>query len=111
LQPAKKIDVATIRAKVRRNEFSFTGHAVVEGRKEGVTPHDVRQVLLTGEIIEEYPERRRCLISGHTKENIPVHVTCEYRDWLEDEHEDLVVVTVYVPSKSRWVRDRLRKKR
>jgi len=106
-----KIDAKTIRAKVRQNEFSFTGHAIIEGRKEGVTPRDVRQVLLTGEIIEEYPERQRCLVSGYTREGIPVHVTCEYRDWLEDEHKDLVVITVYVPSKAGWIRDRLRKRR
>ncbi|MEA3340731.1 MAG: DUF4258 domain-containing protein [Chloroflexota bacterium] len=52
-----KFDTGTLQAKVRQNEFSFVGHAIVEGRKDGITPRDVKQVLLTGEIIEEYPER------------------------------------------------------
>ena len=110
MRPYRKIDIETIRAKVKRNEFSFSSHAIVEGRKEGITPRDVRQVLLTGKIIEEYPERCRCLVLGY-KGDIPIHVTCEYGDWIKDNKEDLVVVTVYVPSKVRWIRDRLRKKR
>lgn len=111
MKPSRKIDIATIRAKVGRDEYSFSGHAIVEGRKDGITPHDVRHVLLTGEIIEEYPERCRCLILGYIEENISVHVICEYCDWLKDKREDLIVVTVYVPGKAWWVRDRLRNKR
>lgn len=110
MKSSRKIDIETVRAKVGQDEFSFTGHAIVEGRKEGITPRDVRQILLTGEIIEDYPERYRCLILG-CKGDIPVHVTCEYCDWLDNSQEDLVIVTVYVPSQTRWIRDRLRKKR
>jgi hypothetical protein len=104
------IDIVTIRRKVNKDEYAFVGHAIVEGRKDGITPRDVRHVLLSGEIIEEYPERCRCLVLGYTDDGIPVHVTLEFCDWLEAPDQDIVVVTVYVPDKARWLRNRKRKR-
>jgi len=46
----QRIDIEVIREKVKKGEFSYVGHAIVEARKDGITPHDVRFVLLTGEI-------------------------------------------------------------
>jgi hypothetical protein len=104
------IDIATIQRKVNADEYAFVGHAIVEGRKDGITPHDVRRVLLSGEIIEKYPERCRCLVLGYTNDDMPVHVTLEFCDWLEDPNQDIVVVTVYVPDKTTWLWDRKRKR-
>ncbi len=103
-------DVEIIREKARRSELSFTGHAIVEGRKEGITPQEVKSVLTKGKIIEKYPERYRCLVYGVSSDNIPVHILCEYYDYLIDEKEDIVVVTVYVPSNREWIAGQVRRK-
>ena len=107
----RRIDIEIIREKVEKGEFSYVGHAIVEARKDGITPHDVRFVLLTGEIIEEYPERYRCLVYGVNRDNIPVHVSCEYYDYLLDASQDILVVTVYVPDREEWIADRIRKRK
>lgn len=61
--------------------------------------------------IEEYPERYRCLIYGVNQDNIPVHVSCEYHDYLLDASEDILVVTVYVPNREKWIADSVRKRK
>jgi hypothetical protein len=63
-----------------------------------VTPDDIVHVVLTGEIIEEYPKRKRVLVYGMMTINIPLHVVCDY------SNDDLILIpTVYIPSRRRWV--------
>lgn len=58
------MDIETIRGLVREGNYYFYAHALTEAKKDGVTPEDAVQVVLSGEIIEEYPERARVLIHG-----------------------------------------------
>ncbi len=102
------IDIEIIREKARAEEISIVTHALVEARKDGVMPEDIEAVLLSGKIIEEYPERCRCLVYGIIENNIPVHVLCEYYDYLLDDRADIVVVTVYVPDSGEWLAGQIR---
>ena len=99
----------TIRAKTRAEEISIVTHALVEAGKDGIMPEDIEAVLSSGKIIEEYPERYRCLVYGTIENNIPVHVLCEYYDYLLDSRADIVVVTVYVPDPDEWIAGQIRK--
>jgi hypothetical protein len=67
-----------IREKTRRREILIVSHAIIEARKDGITPQNIREVLQSGKIIEDYPDRGRCLIYGTIANRIPVHVLCEY---------------------------------
>ena len=105
------MDIETIRDKVLAEEYSFVGHAIVEACKDGIRPQDAKHVLLTGKLIEDYPDRCRCLVSGTALAKISVHVVVEYADYLEDSRQDLVIVTVYVPNPVDWIADKIRKRR
>jgi len=86
--------------------YEFYRHALTEAKEDGVEPEDVVYVLLTGKIIEEYPERERLLIYGEMSNQLPLHVVCDLSD------EDMMYIpTVYIPSKEEWVKFQIRKKR
>ncbi|RTZ74956.1 MAG: DUF4258 domain-containing protein [Gammaproteobacteria bacterium] len=60
---------------------------------------EVRQVLLEGSIIEDYPEDARgssCLMLGFGTNERPIHVVCAAKQ------EYLVVITAYLPDPARW---------
>ena len=98
------MDIETIRRLIREGHYFFYEHALTEAKKDGVTPEDAVYVVLNGEIVEEYPERKRLLVSGILPINIPLHVVCDY------SNDDLILIpTVYIPSRRRWASSRRRK--
>ena len=99
------MDIARIRELFRRGHFSFYFHAFQEALKDGVTGGDILYVIEHGEIIEEYPERKRCLIFATTRSGIPLHIVVDYS--CEDE---LQVVTAYIPNRRKWIAYRKRRK-
>ncbi|WP_369406453.1 DUF4258 domain-containing protein [Candidatus Thiosymbion oneisti] len=63
-----------------------------------MTDGEVRDAVLYGEIIEEYPEDRRgksCLIY-HVKHNRAIHVVCAPKT------EYLAIITAYLPAPDQW---------
>lgn len=99
--------LSDIQALVRQRRFRIAAHALTEASKDGIRARDITHAILTGEAIESYPERERLLILSYEPErNIPIHVVCDYSD-----PDEVVAVTVYVPSRSEWIADRTRKHR
>ena len=81
-----------------RNELRVSQHALREAHKEGLRGRDIVYVVLSGTLVELYPDRRRVLIDGsHTKNSLPIHVVCDYTDLYV-----VVVVTVYIPNRLSW---------
>lgn len=63
---------------------------------------EVRQVIVDGEVIEDYPEDARahsCLLHGCGDEGRPIHVVCTPRE------DYLAVITAYIPDKNEWCED------
>jgi hypothetical protein len=92
--------------KVQSGNYVVRPHAFREAFKDGITQQDILQVLLTGEVIEDYrPEREECLMLGYTiADNIPVHVAVN--------HEERVIIkTCYVPQTDQWIKNKIRKRR
>ena len=90
-----------IRAKAN-TKLLFLPHAVNQmSRPERmITPDEVRQVVLKGEIIEDYPEDARghsCLMFGYGDAKRPLHVVCSPKD------EYLAIITAYIPDAEQWV--------
>lgn len=101
----RKNDIDLVREYVASERYEFYRHALTESKKDGIQPEDVVYVLLTGKIIEEYPERERLLVYGTLKNDLPVHVVCDLSDM------DLMYIpTVYIPSKTEWTRNQARKR-
>jgi hypothetical protein len=73
-----------------------------------ISTGEVRRVVESGELIEDYPEDVRghsCLILGHGSDNRPIHVVCS------PKHEYLTVITAYLPSPDEWESDLKTRKR
>jgi hypothetical protein len=98
------LDIETIRRLVREGKYYFYVHALTEAKKDGVTPEDAVQVILIGEIIEEYSKRSRVLVYGMMSVQIPLHVVCDYSN-----DELILIPTVYIPSRRRWAFSQRRK--
>lgn len=79
----------------------YTTHALDEmnAEDEMITTDEVRYVVFSGEIIEDYPEDKRghsCLMFGMPNSRRPVHVVCAPKE------EYLAVITAYIPSLEKW---------
>lgn len=75
--------------------YRYSRHGDRERQNDALTLMDVEQAVLTGRILEQYPDTGRgesCLVAGFSDAGKPVHVVCgRMGDWM-------VVVTVYVPT-------------
>jgi hypothetical protein len=53
------MDIEEIKAKVHANEYIYSHHADLERRAEDLTLAQVEDALLTGELLEQYPDTGR----------------------------------------------------
>lgn len=63
---------------------------------------EVETVIMTGEVIEDYPEDARghsCLMLGFGRDHRPIHVVCAPKD------EYLAIITAYLPDPNQWTPD------
>jgi hypothetical protein len=95
------VNIETVRKRIREGRYLVKRHAVQHAIKEGFDRANMVEAILTGRIIEDYPEAQRALICGHTKLmgdlNFYLHVVCEYAD-----PEYIEFVTAYIPDESLW---------
>ena len=97
--------IESIRRFITSEKYEYYTHALTEAKKDGIEPEDIIYVLLTGKIIETYPERDRVLVFGEMSNKLPLHVVCDHSD------EDLIyIITVYIPSREEWIHNFQRRK-
>ncbi|MDD5035814.1 MAG: DUF4258 domain-containing protein [Methylococcaceae bacterium] len=85
------------------NKILFLPHAIKQMSRPDrmITTDEVREAVLSGEIIEKYPEDSRgesCLVL-YTTQNRMIHVVCAPKD------EYLAIITAYLPSSDQWSSD------
>lgn len=100
-------NIAKLRQDVARGKrfLRITTHAQIEAFKDGLLLADLRYIFEYGEVIEIYPDERRGLLYANSPEyGLPVHIV------VEDTPTEGVVVTAYVPDKSKWIANRKRRK-
>jgi len=93
------MDLEDIKAKIRAEEYVYTSHGDLERKADSLTLAQVEEALLTGEILESYPDTGRgesCLVVGFSGEQ-PIHVVC---GWLR---EKVAIITVYIPTPPKFV--------
>jgi len=93
------MDIALIRNKVRKGDYYWRQHAIERSIERDIAEADVAEVILSGLIIEEYPDDKygpSCLIYGRTKHSRPIHVQCSLPP-------DVWIITVYEPDPNQWV--------
>ena len=98
-----------IRRNVRAGTYEISDHAFDECEDENITDDDLEEVLLKGEILEQYEERRdprgdSCLVLGRLEKVGHVHVVvakCSPND-------EMRIVTAYLPKPPKWINERTR---
>ena len=79
---------------MKSNEYLFTMHGDQERMNDNLTISEVEEAILSGRILENYPEDKRgesCLVVGFSNSGIPIHIVCGERS------DKLVIITVYIP--------------
>jgi hypothetical protein len=100
------MEILSLRFAVQQENLFFTEHAIRQMAKRDIMDGEVREAILSGDIIEEYPEDKygpSCLIYGCTQHARPLHVQCSLPPRVR-------VITVYQPDPDEWVDNRQRRK-
>ena len=88
-----KLTIEIIRERVKAEDYWFTIHAFERCVERVISPVEIKDVILSGEIIEDYPEDKygpSCLIYGVTEEGRILHVQCSI--------ELVWIITAYDPT-------------
>ena len=100
------MDFELLKRKVLANQFELTQHVHQERQAEHIEVTEIKEALLTGEVLEDYPNDLRgtsCLILGYAGKRA-IHVVCGWSPtgWAR-------VITVYLPMTPKWVDERTRR--
>ncbi len=98
--------LSDIKSKIEAGRFSIFDHALTEAFSDGITIFDILYSIERGKIIEDNPDRKRCLIFGRLKDKTPLHVVIDY-----SLSEEVEIVTVYVPDPRQWINFRIRRRK
>ena len=95
--------VGEVRAASARRRL-YLPHAIRQMARPDrmITTSDVRAVIESGELIEDYPYDPRghsCLMLGFGTTGRPIHVVCSPKD------DYLAIITAYVPDADKWTKD------
>ena len=96
------IDIETIREYFKNDTIVITQHAKNRCRERSIKQKDIKNCIMTGEIIEQYPEDfpfPSCLIFGRAVDNRIIHVV------VSDEGESGRIITAYIPNRSKFEND------
>ena len=88
-----------IQQAIQTRDINVSRHALREAIAEVISVDEVRQALLSGMIIEDYPEHRRgpcCLVYGQTDAGRDLHVV------ITSTLSPVLVITVYEPRAPFW---------
>ena len=93
-----------IRNHVRAKRYRVTRHATIVRLEQGISTEALARVLLTGDIIERYPDQEpypACLVLGWLTSGDPLHIVCSKGN-IEPA---LRIVTIYEPEPELWESD------
>jgi Domain of unknown function (DUF4258) len=99
------VTIEEIHNRIKQRKYSFSDHSVKRMIKRNVTRQEVESTILTGEIIEEYPDDKyspSCLIYGKTENGRDLHVQVSLPPFV-------VIITVYEPDQEEWVDCKIRR--
>ena len=93
------ISLENLKEHYKEDMVFVTYHTAERCRQRGITAKDIKQVVETGEIIEQYPEDfpfPSCLICGKDSAGKVAHVC------ISDEGIASRIITAYYPDKDKW---------
>lgn len=92
------LKLAYLAKAVLKGNYRYTLHAAQQRIERRIERTEVEQVLINGEIIEDYPKHHygpACLVYGKTKQGKVIHILCSLQETVD-------IVTLYEPSIDKW---------
>ncbi len=89
-----------LRDKIRAGLVEYSLHATRQLIARNITPEEVAQSVLAGEVIEDYPQDKygpSCLLVGRTLNQRVLHVQCTH-----PSRQLVKVITAYEPDPAEW---------
>lgn len=89
----------TIRTLCAAGNWLISAHARKRMIQRGITTAEIERALLTGEIIEDYPDAYygpACLLLALSSPGTPLHIVCG------ENGGSLFVITAYRPTPEKW---------
>jgi len=97
-----ELDIITLRSLCAAGAIHWTTHALGRIQERGIHPSDVKHCIMTGEIIEQYPDDYpypSCLVLGIAVNNRYLHIVVGLCD------NAIFFITAYYPSSEKWEYD------
>lgn len=101
------LNIETIRKMCEDDLIEVTAHILLWFQQRNILYSEIKEAIMSGEIIEEYPEDYpypSCLVFGYTLQNRTLHVVVgigETKLWL---------ITAYQPDPEQWSEDLKKRK-
>ena len=96
------IDIEVLKNYFKNDTIVISEHAKNRCRERGIKQRDIRNCVITGEIIEQYPDDfpfPSCLIFGYTMDNRVIHVV------ISSEGSCGRIITAYIPNTEKFESD------
>lgn len=96
------IEINRLRKYFDEDTVFVTNHASERFRQRNIRMKDIREGIMDGEIIEQYPDDYpfpSCLVLGYTSDKRPIHIV------VSDEGNESRIITAYIPDKEKWKSD------
>lgn len=93
------MNIEIIKNLCQQNKLQWTNHILVRLLQRNIKISDVKEAILSGKIIEEYPDdypHPSCLILGIALNKQKLHVVCGV------DKDLLWLITAYKPSATEW---------
>lgn len=96
-----------IRQKLLNGEYIITRHAQRRCDTRNISIEEIKHVILSGEIIENYPRDKpypSCLILGYVRKKIPLYVLCAIGELVH-------IITVHWLDPTKWLDPKTRREK
>jgi len=99
--------IGEIRQRISQAQFEFSRHAIDQSIVRQISLQEIREVISTAEIIENYPDDKygpTVLLLGFTNAGRPLHIHLN-----TPARPILKIITLYQPSPALWIDFRFRR--
>ena len=97
-----ELNINIFRRFCTEGKIHWTTHGLERLQERDISVADVKNCIMTGEIIEEYPTdfpNPSCLIFGKTLQDKIIHVVCGI------DENFLYIITAYIPTTEKFLDD------
>lgn len=101
------ITIELLRNLYKKDAVFLTQHVIERCKQRGIRPIQIRQAVMNGEIIEDYPEdfpHPSCLVLGFPPPGLPLHTV------IGSDGKTAKVITAYYPDSDKWDVDMKKRK-